>query len=432
MRNTSGPCRPLCLLVLAATAAALAPCAAHARPTHPAEVRSLKLSSERDHTELDIAVNGPTRYALARLHAPERLVLDLDANLAARVRLPAAAGVVAAVRTARLPHGVRFVLQLNAPVHASSRWASSGTAGDLVVSLRTGTVARRSSAPAPRVANEPSPEPVVPARPPRPVLAAHAPVPSDRDVVIAVDAGHGGFDPGATGPGGTHEKDVVLAIARDLAARIDAESGMRAVLTRNRDEFLLLGERVQRAQAAHADLFVSVHADSIRERGVAGSSVYVLSERGATDEAARVLAERENAADLLGGISLSDKDRMLQSVLLDLRQSSTIVASITAAQDVLGALQSVGEVRKPQVQQAGFVVLKSPAFPSMLVETAYISNPHEEQRLRSVSHQQALADAVFGGLRAYLERNPPPGTRFARAHGATAVLAGTAATAVAP
>ena len=218
---------------------------------------------------------------------------------------------------------------------------------------------------------------------PRVVRAPHAPVDSDRDVVVAVDAGHGGQDPGATGPGGTHEKDVVLPIARLLAERINSEPGMRAVLTRNRDEFLVLRDRIRRARVAKADMFISVHADSIANHDVTGASVYVLSERGASNESARWLAERENAADLMGGVSLDDKDNTLASVLLDLSQSANISASMTAAQRVLSALDNVGQVRKTQVQQAGFVVLKSPDIPSMLVETAYISNPTEELRLRN-------------------------------------------------
>jgi N-acetylmuramoyl-L-alanine amidase len=252
----------------------------------------------------------------------------------------------------------------------------------------------------------------------RQVLAAHAPRESGRDVVIAVDAGHGGEDPGATGHAGVHEKDVVLAIARAVAQRINSEPGMRAILTRDRDEFLILRERIRRARAANADLFVSVHADSIANSAVSGSSVYVLSERGATNEAARWLAERENAADLMGGVSLADKDKTLASVLLDLSQSANISASMSAAQSVIGALQSVGLVRKSQVQQAQFVVLKSPDIPSMLVETAYISNPAEERRLRDPAQQAALAAAIFTGLRSYFAGNPPAGTHFALLHGA--------------
>jgi N-acetylmuramoyl-L-alanine amidase len=251
---------------------------------------------------------------------------------------------------------------------------------------------------------------------PRIIRAAHAPTDSGRDVVIAVDAGHGGQDPGAIGHGGTREKDVVLAIARALAERINAEPGMRAVLTRDRDEFLVLRDRIGRARIAKADMFVSIHADSIANRDVSGSSVYVLSEHGASNEAARWLADRENAADLMGGVKLDDKDKQLASVLLDLSQTANISASMTAAQRVIGSLDAVGQVRKAQVQQAGFVVLKSPDIPSMLVETAYISNPEEEVSLRNTRHQSALADAIFAGLRGYFTSNPPGGTRFAQAH----------------
>ena len=197
-----------------------------------------------------------------------------------------------------------------------------------------------------------------------------------------------------------------------MAERIDSEPGMRASLTRKSDQFLTLRERMQRARSAKADLFVSIHADSIRNRAVSGASVYVLSERGATDEAARWLAERENAADLMGGVSLKENNT-LASVLLDLSQSANISASMVAAERVLLALDGVGEVRKPRVQQAGFVVLKSPDIPSMLVETAYISNPSEERRLKSSAHQDKLANAIFAGIKGHFERNPPPGTRFA-------------------
>ena len=208
----------------------------------------------------------------------------------------------------------------------------------------------------------------------QPVRAVHAPGEGDRDVIIAVDAGHGGQDPGAIGHGGTREKDVTLAIARALAERLNAEPGMHAVLTRDRDEFLELRDRIHRARVARADMFISVHADSIADRSISGASVYVLSEHGASSEAARWLAERENAADLMGGVRLDDKGA-LAPVLLDATQSEIIGVSASAAERVVSALENVGEVRKAQVQQAGFVVLKSPDIPSMLVETAYISNP---------------------------------------------------------
>jgi N-acetylmuramoyl-L-alanine amidase len=251
------------------------------------------------------------------------------------------------------------------------------------------------------------------------VRAAHAPGDGDRDVIVAVDAGHGGQDPGAIGRNGAREKDIVLGISRALAARINAEPGMRAVLIRDSDYFVVLRDRMVRARAAKADLFVSIHADAILDRSISGASVYVLSERGASSEAARWLAERENAADLMGGVKLDDKDQSLASVLLDLSQTANLSASMTAAERVLSALDRSVEVRKPRVQQAGLIVLKSPDIPSMLVETGYISNPREESRLKTDRHQERLADTIFSGLRGYFEVNPPPGTRLAKMHRST-------------
>src|SRR4029079_14908293 len=230
---------------------------------------------------------------------------------------------------------------------------------------------------------------------PKAVRARHAPIDGDRDIIVAVDAGHGGQDPGAIGRNGTMEKDVVLAIARALAKRINAEPGMRAYLTRDDDYFVVLRDRMVRARNAKADIFVSFHADSIRDRSITGASVYILSEHGGSSEAARWLAERENAADLRGGVKLDDKDRSLASVLLDLSQTANLGASMTAAERVLQSLDETVNVRKTKVQQAGLVVLKSPDIPSMLVETAYISNPGEEARLKSGSHQTKIAEAIF-------------------------------------
>ena len=265
---------------------------------------------------------------------------------------------------------------------------------------------------------------------PKAVLPAHAPVENDRDIVVAVDAGHGGVDPGAIGRNGTQEKTVTLAIARALASRINAEPGMRAILIRNSDTFVVLRDRMVRARGAKADLFVSIHADSIRDRSITGASVYVLSDRGASSEAARWLAERENAADPAGGVKLDDKDESLASVLLNLSQTASLTASMTAAERVLAELDQAFGVRKSRVQQAGLVVLKSPDIPSMLVETGYISNPGEESRLKSSRGQQKLADSIFTGLRGYFEVNPPAGTRLARMRRST--LAGVATPAATP
>ena len=239
-----------------------------------------------------------------------------------------------------------------------------------------------------------------------------------RELIIAIDAGHGGKDVGARGPSGTHEKDVVLAIARKLAELVDKEPGMRSVLVRDGDYFIRLRDRMTKARKQRADLFVSVHADAFSDHRARGSSVFVVSERGASSEMARILAAQENAADLVGGVKLNDKDELLKSVLLDLSQSASIEASMNVADNVLSELKQVGRVHKTRVQQAGFMVLKSPDVPSILVETAFISNPEEERMLRDSRHQQRLAYAILKGIRAYFRDNPPPGTVIAAADAA--------------
>ena len=235
----------------------------------------------------------------------------------------------------------------------------------------------------------------------------------NRDVVIAIDAGHGGEDPGAIGKRKTREKDVVLRIARELKKTIDAESGMRAVLTRDGDYYIPLRGRYEKARKARADLFLSIHADAFKKRTVQGSSVFVLSPRGASSEFARLLADSENASDLVGGVTLKDKDDMLASVLLDLSQSATREASNKVAVDILGALKRTGKVHKPHVGRANFMVLKSPDVPSVLIETAFISNPSEEKRLTEKEFQQRMARAITRGVRDYFYSSPPPGTWIA-------------------
>jgi N-acetylmuramoyl-L-alanine amidase len=382
------------------------------------ELRGLRVAATPGGTQVTLDLTSVTSQKLFTLDHPQRAVIDLgNTRLGGNVRLPLGTGVVSGFRIGTQPGGtLRVVMQLKSLAPTRTVWLQTpGSAGrQLVITLGDASPAAIAAAGVAAPATVAAP-PVVDTTP-RIVRAAHAPTDSGRDVVIAVDAGHGGQDPGAIGHGGTREKDVVLAIARALAERINSEPGMRAVLTRDRDEFLVLRDRIGRARIAKADMFVSIHADSIANRDVSGSSVYVLSEHGASNEAARWLADRENAADLMGGVKLDDKDKQLASVLLDLSQTANISASMTAAQRVIGSLDAVGQVRKAQVQQAGFVVLKSPDIPSMLVETAYISNPEEEVSLRNTRHQAALADAIFAGLRGYFASNPPGGTRFAQAH----------------
>ena len=240
-------------------------------------------------------------------------------------------------------------------------------------------------------------------------------VPGDqkREVVVAVDAGHGGEDPGARGPSGIYEKDVVLQVARKLVEKINKERGMRAVLTREGDYYIGLRQRIEKARKQRADLFISIHADAFRDPKVNGSSVYVLSQRGASSEHARWLAERENASDLIGGVRLENKDNVLASVLLDLSQTASLEASIDVADRVLQGLDRIGKLHKRKVESAAFAVLKSPDIPSILIETAYISNPMEERNLRTGQHQEKLAAAIVEGLRGYFRQRAPEGTILA-------------------
>ena len=379
------------------------------------QLRHVDLQSGDDAALLTLRLSAPTAAHVFRLHHPERIVVDLS-----RTRptgsMPSmnSGGVVSALRSGWTPqHALRVVLELSAPMQLHQQTLRSGD-WQLRLALNAATsVATARVANAPVVSAPVTSAPVTSA-PVTSIRAAHAPGAGERPIVIAVDAGHGGDDPGASGQSGTHEKDVTLAIARALAARINREPGMHAVLTRDGDYFVDLVERRQRAKAAHADMFVSIHADAIRDRDVSGASVYVLSERGASSQMAKILAEEQNAADLKGGISLARQKPDLRPVLLDLSQSESMGESSEAADGVLTALDHVGAIRKHEVQQAAFVVLKSPDIPSMLIETAYISNPAEERMLRTPAQQQRLADAIFSGIGGYFRKFPPEGSLFAR------------------
>lgn len=410
-------------------------------------VEHLQLSAVGRETTLTVHLNGPALYRMFTLSDPDRLVLDIpSARLAASaLPLPAGQGVVRQIRAANRPDGsVRILLDLNASAEpqGTMRRASGTAASQIVLSLATAPQRPPESATAvPSVATRAPAEglvqPVSPALTKPPIASVAPAVPArksaaparlpkagkvslqadalaiGRDIVIAIDAGHGGKDPGARGPRGVLEKDVTLRVARRLAEIVDQEPGMRAYLTRNRDEFLPLRTRMERARAAKADLFVSIHADAVHNRSVRGASVYVLNEKGATDEAARRLAARENAADLIGGVTLNDKDRTLASVLLDLSQNASLSSSIEVGDSILTELARVGTVRKPRVMQAPFMVLKSPDVPSVLIETAYISNPEEERQLDSHAFRDRLAQAIFAGVRGYFYQNPPRGTLVA-------------------
>jgi N-acetylmuramoyl-L-alanine amidase len=357
----------------------------------PATLQDIRLWASPDSTRIVFDLSAPATYSLFTLEGPARVVIDLEqvtGNIPA-LQTPAGTGSVSAVRLGeREGGGLRVVLDVSAKVAAKSFLTPPNeTYGHrLVIDLALEQ--------APRVVKVAS-------------------IDGQRDVVVAIDAGHGGEDPGAVGKAGTREKTIALAVARKLAERINAEPGMRAVLTRDGDYFVKFQDRLKRAHAAKADLFVSIHADAFVNRSVQGSSVYVLSTRRASSEAARVLADRENAADLIGGVSLNDKSDVLATVLLDLSQNASISASREAGARVLAELDRIGQLKKSDVQHASLIVLTSPDVPSMLIETAYISNPAEEKRLRDPAHQTRLAGAIHAGVRRYFYDNPPPGSRVA-------------------
>ena len=396
-----------------------------AQAAAPAKVGDVRLWSGPEGTRLVLDLSAPVSHEVFTLENPDRIVIDLQhTRLAMRKALPVGQGPVRSVRSGPQDDGVlRIVLDLESRQTVKSFMvAPDGAAGHrLVVEMP----------PVAAAAANPAATPPASPRPPlaQQVLTASATALSQqaaanpvktlaasakgRDLVVAVDAGHGGQDPGAIGRGGTREKDVTLAIARRLAKAIDAEDGMRAVLIRDGDYFISLRGRVRKAREHGADMFVSVHADSVLDRSVSGSSVYVLSLRGASDEASRWLAERENAADLMGGVSLDDKNDVLASVLLDVTQKEAVSNSVEAADAVLTSLRRVGRVHGSRVRHAGFVVLKSPDIPSMLVETAFISNAADERKLRDASYQQRVAEAIHAGVRDFFYDKPPPGTKLA-------------------
>lgn len=361
-----------------------------------AKVEGVRMWPAPDHTRVVFDISSPVQYNLFSLHDPERVVIDIrDARLLHPPPAPKPDDkLLKRIRTApRNRVDLRVVLDLKQPVRPRSFLLKpNSTYGNrLVIDLQS----LQADGAAPRAVKSESDDDTL------------------RDVVICIDPGHGGEDPGATGPGGTHEKDVVLAIARDLKKLIDSQRGFRAVMTRTGDYYVGLRQRTEIARKAKADLFVSIHADAFRDPSIKGSSVYVLSRHGASSEAARWLAESENASDLVGGVSLDDKGSLLASVLLDLSQTATLSASADVASKVLDQLQRVWSLHRSRVERAGFVVLKSPDIPSILIETAYISNPQQERDLRNPRWQHKTADAILRGLTAYFDRNPPPGTLLA-------------------
>ncbi|WP_283780586.1 N-acetylmuramoyl-L-alanine amidase [Pseudomonas abieticivorans] len=380
------------------------------------QVKSVRLWRAPDNTRLVFDLSGPVQHSVFTLTSPDRLVIDINgATLAAPLQVSTANTPITSMRSAqRTPTDLRVVIDLKKAVTPKSfSLAPNQQYGNrLVVDLFDNPADAAPAPPEPTVATTPA----VPVTPSQPSIKLE-PVPNGkRDIIVAIDAGHGGEDPGASGSRGQHEKDVVLAIAKELQRQINGEKGFTAVLTRTGDYFIPLRGRTEIARKKGADLFVSIHADAAPSSAAFGASVFALSERGATSETARWLADSENRSDLIGGagaVSLDDKDRMLAGVLLDLSMTASLTSSLNVGQKVLSNIGRVTPLHKRRVEQAGFMVLKSPDIPSILVETGFISNANEANKLQSSGHQQALAKSIASGVRQFFQQNPPPGTYIA-------------------
>jgi N-acetylmuramoyl-L-alanine amidase len=416
-----------CVTAVATLTAASAPAA---------DVKAARAWAGPEYTRVVFDLSGPASYKMSQGDVPGSVVLDIaGSSVTGDFAAPGGQGLFKSMTVSKQGGSARMVATVDPKAKPKSFLLKP--AGDygyrLVLDLYPGGQSDPGDNPPPTAdsdspsvtaaadaeTEEPTPAPVqtrgsrgsrgksVPAGRP-PMLPT-----GDRKVVVAIDAGHGGEDPGAKGATGLREKDVTLQVARELADQINRQPGMQAVLTRNGDYFIPLKRRYEIAREHNADMFVSIHADAFKNGDAKGSSVWVLSPRGKTSEASRWLADRENRADLVGGVSLDDKDDSLAAVLLDLQQGYAMQASESIAGNVLKALGRLGPTHRGYVERANFVVLRSPDVPSILVETAFITNPAEETRLRDDGHRRELAVAVLGGVRNYFESMPPPGTWFA-------------------
>ena len=363
-------------------------------PVGAVEVHDVRLWRAPDHTRIVFDLSGPTEHKLIELDSPSRIVLDVENT---RIKsglsdLQLAGTPVALVRTGiRDGDDLRVVLELNASVKPRSFFLKANDqAGDrLVLDLYDKSPQAQAA----------------------PTKSVHQ---SDkRDIIIAIDAGHGGEDPGAIGPNRKREKDVVLAIAKELDALLKADKGFSPTLIRTGDYYISLRGRRDLARQRQADLFVSIHADAFKRKEARGASVYALSTSGATSTAARYLAQRENESDLVGGVSLSDKDDILAGVLADLSMTSTLDNSLKLGGNVLRNMDRIARLHKKGVEQAGFAVLKSPDIPSILVETGFISNPEESRLLATSAYQKKMARAIHAGIREWFLAHPPSGTLIA-------------------
>jgi N-acetylmuramoyl-L-alanine amidase len=359
------------------------------------DVRDVRLWRAPDHTRIVFDLTGPPDHRLIQLNQPERIVVDVsDARLSADLDSVSLANTpIARIRSGvRDGSDLRVVLDMRATVKPRSFVLKANEKrGDRLVldlyDLGAGTAA--------------------------PTVKKSVANASRRDIVIGIDAGHGGEDPGASGPGGVREKDVVLGIALRLKALFEQEPGFTPKLIRTGDYYVGLRNRRDIAHQIQADALVSIHADAFESPKAKGSSVYALSQRGASSTFARFLAQRENAADLVGGVSLNDKDDLLAQVLYDMSMSHTLDASLGMGSRVLSEMDQISKLHRRTVEQAAFAVLKSPDIPSILVETGFISNPEEARLLRSSSYQQKMAQAIHRGMRDWFLENPPADTLLA-------------------
>jgi N-acetylmuramoyl-L-alanine amidase len=353
----------------------------------------IRLSSGPLATRVVLDLDQAANHSVFELDNPYRIVIDLPHTAAsASLNLPVPKGKVRSVRTGVRPGGeLRVVLDVTERVNPKSFiLPPEGGFGHRVVIDLDADTAERTEA--------------------RRITQQY----TGRDIVVVIDAGHGGKDPGATGPRGVREKDVVLQIAKRLAAFVNDEPGFKGVLVRDGDRFVSLNNRLALAREAEADFFISIHADSFRDAGASGATVYALDTGRASSETAKRLADRENAADLIGGLSLSDKSDVLARVLLDLSQGAAITKSLDAGEHMISRLSRVTSMRKTTVESGSFLVLTSPDIPSVIIESAYISNPNEESNLRDPAYQSIFAHALFAGIVDYFRTNAPPESYIAR------------------
>ncbi len=408
--------------VLKYAAASLTLAVSRAGATSGSSALGVRVWPAEDYTRVTLEYDHPIKFSYLLVKDPYRLVVDLEAVEFNSVlqslpgKISETDPYIKLIRAGRnRPGVVRLVIELKGEV--KPQVFSLAPVGEYGYRLVLDIYPAQPLDPLMALLDkQPAPQPLVEIAPGKGSSEKPVDKPPEKSstkpevtrlVTIVIDPGHGGEDPGAIGRGGNYEKNVTLSVARRLKALIDAEPNMRSTMTRDGDYFIPLGQRVQKARRVQADLFLSVHADAFIKPTARGSSVFVLSDHGASSSAARWLASKENAADLIGGVNINVKDPYLARTLLDLSQTATLSDSLKLGKDVLGELGRINSLHKGQVEQAGFAVLKAPDIPSILVETAFISNPEEEKRLIDDDYQDQMAGAILKGIKRYFAKNPP-------------------------